>query len=642
VGGAPPPPASLSEGIRFLPGRLQLVQRIVVDGEPLGWLTLQYALPTVWQRLAGYGIMALVVLLALGTAGGLMLGLLGRSVTRPLMALTGAAREISRTGSYRVRLPDRAGEEIGELTQAFNRMVATVETQQSALQRSETRLRLALEAAHMESWHFDLSRGVDAAVEELLAGVHPDDRETVAAVVRGAIGSGSRFEIECRAAGSGDARWIAMRGLPVSEEGGADVHLIGVVQDVTEQRRVAGQLVQSQRMEAIGNLAGGIAHDFNNLLTSMLGYLGFIRRRLPSDSPLQPDLDQVDRAARRAASLTSQLLSYARRQMVLPSELDLNETLAALAPMIRRLVGEDVTVSTEFAPELGTTRVDPGQMEQVLLNLVANARDAMPKGGTLRLATRRVDLDGAGDRRKVEPAPGAYVAVEVSDTGVGMSHEVLARAFEPFFTTKPVGAGTGLGLAVCYGIVKQAGGHIEVESKPGQGSRFTVLLPRQARSAGPSPAISLETVGGSETVLLVEDEPTVRDLAARMLHDLGYKVLTAGTAAEALERANRHEGSIQLLLTDVVMPGGNGRELADTLTAQYPDLAVLFMSGYTADVVLRQGVVRERVAFLPKPFTVDGLGDAVRHALRPAATAEAPTPGLASSPAGGPAPRPPD
>jgi CheY-like chemotaxis protein len=282
-------------------------------------------------------------------------------------------------------------------------------------------------------------------------------------------------------------------------------------------------------------------------------------------------------------------------------------------------------------------------MEQVLLNLVANARDAMPKGGRLRLVTRRVDLDGTGDRRKAELAPGAYVAVEVSDSGVGMTPDVLARAFEPFFTTKPVGAGTGLGLAVCYGIVKQAGGHIEVESRPGHGSRFTVLLPRLSRGAGPAPAVSAETAaGGSETILLVEDEPIVRELAARMLRDRGYKVLAAGTAAEALECAEQHQGSIQLLLTDVVMPGGNGRELADTLTARYPGLAVLFMSGYTADIMLRQGVVQERVAFLPKPFTEDELSDAVRRALVPRSNAEVPTPGRANSPVGGPAPQPPD
>jgi two-component system cell cycle sensor histidine kinase/response regulator CckA len=612
--GAPPLPGLLTEDLQFRPGHLQLIAPIVVDGQRVGWLTLQYALPSVWQRLAGYGIMALVVLLALGTAGILLLGLLERSVTRPLVVLTAAAREVSRTGSYGLRVPDRAGDELGEMTQAFNRMVATVEAQQNDLRRGETRLRLALEAARMETWHVDLSGGTDAGLTQLLDRVHPDDRAAVGKAVRGAVDAGSAFEVEFRAAGEGEERWIAMRGQPFGHNGETGGHLIGVAQDVSEQRRMARQLVQSQRMEAIGNLAGGIAHDFNNLLTGMLGYLKFIRRELKG-SPLLEDVDQVDRAAQRAASLTSQLLSYARRQMVVPIEVDLTATVAGLEPMIRRLVGEDVEVRTELQPDLGLTRVDAGQIEQVLLNLVANARDAMPRGGTLRIATRRVE--NWRPRDDPDAAPGAYVGVDVGDTGVGMTAEVLARAFEPFFTTKPVGAGTGLGLAMCYGIVKQSGGHIEVESEPGRGSRFTVLLPHEPGRASPHPGggHSEPTARGRETVLLVEDDPVVRELSGRMLGERGYSVLTASNAAEAYQCAERHDGRIHLLLTDVVMPGGNGLELADHLTARYPGLPVLFMSGYTADVVLRQGVVQESVAFLTKPFTEEQLAQAVRRAL---------------------------
>ncbi|HUR93285.1 MAG TPA: ATP-binding protein [Gemmatimonadales bacterium] len=614
--GAPPPPRELAEGVRFLPGQLLVIERIVVDGQLVGWLSMRYVLPSFWQRLPGYGIMALVVLLALVTTGLLLLGMLGRSVTQPLLALTGAAREISRTGRYRLRVPDRAGDEIGELTDAFNRMVATVEVQQTALQRNETRLRLALEAARMESWHLDRSRGIDACLAELLERVHPDDRESVARAIRAADQAQRGFAVEFRAPGA-EERWVAMRGQPFAGDDGADAHLIGVAQDVTEQRQIARQLVQSQRMEAIGNLAGGIAHDFNNLLTGMLGYLGFISRRLPPDSPLHADVAQVDRAARRAALLTSQLLSYARRQMVVPTVLDLNATVGNLEPMIRRLVGEDVQVVTDLDEDLGATRVDAGQMEQVLLNLVANARDAMPQGGTVRIHTRNVERDRPREGDNEAAAPGAYVAVEVSDTGVGMTPEVLARAFEPFFTTKPVGAGTGLGLAMCYGIARQSGGHIEVESEPGKGSRFTVLLPRVARPDGAAAAgAPPEPQRGQGTILLVEDDPTVRELAVRMLRDQGYTVLSAEHSAAALECAERHRGAIQLLLTDVVMPGGrNGRELAELVTAMYPGVPVLYMSGYTVDVVLRQGLVQEGVAFLAKPFTEAELGRAVRQAM---------------------------
>jgi nitrogen-specific signal transduction histidine kinase/CheY-like chemotaxis protein len=389
-----------------------------------------------------------------------------------------------------------------------------------------------------------------------------------------------------------------------------------VAQDVTGRRQLEEQLLQAQKMEAIGNLAGGIAHDFNNLLTGMIGYLTFARRRLPPDAVAQDDLTQVDRAARRAAALTSQLLSYARRQMVVPAVVDLNATVAALDPMIRRVVGEDIEVTTQLDEALGATRVDPGQLEQVLLNLVANARDAMPAGGSLRIRTRNVTLSPDTARHLPEARPGDYVAIEVMDDGAGMGPEILARIFEPFFTTKPPGAGTGLGLAMCYGIVKQADGHIEVESEPGRGSRFTVLLPRESVAAESATAEGRPAAPeGRETVLLVEDDPTVRSLAARMLEERGYTVLQAENAAAAVECAEQTRHTIDLLLTDVVMPGGNGRELAETLTGRQPALAVLYMSGYTADMVLRQGLVQESVSFLPKPFTETALAEAVRHTL---------------------------
>ena len=612
---APPPPAELTPGIHFYPGRLLLIEPIEVDSQLVGWLTFQYALPTFRQRLPAYGTLAVVVLLALGTASVLLLGMLGRSVSGPLLNLASAARSITQTGDFRLRVPDRSGDEIGELTQAFNRMVATVEAQQGALQQSEARLRLALEAARMETWVLDLDGGREAALETLLGRVHPEDRADTAERIRSAIEAGAGFEVEFRHADSdGGERWTALRGQVFT--GPSHARLLGVAQDITEQRRIGEQLIQSQRMEAIGNLAGGIAHDFNNLLTGMIGYLTFAQRRLPPDPSLREDIAQVDRAARRAAALTSQLLSYARRQMVMPTVVDLNTTVASLEPMIRRVLGEDVVVTTELADDLGATRVDPGQLEQVLLNLVANARDAMPTGGALAIRTRNLTLAPEAARQSPEVKPGEYVAVEVSDDGVGMTPDVLARIFEPFFTTKPPGAGTGLGLAMCYGIVKQAEGHIAVESEPGGGSRITVMLPREPVAPGGDDLSSAPGAPrGRETVLLVEDDATVRELTGRMLTELGYNVLQTGSAAEARECARQHEGRLDLLLTDVVMPGGNGRELARDLTAEYPGLAVLYMSGYTADVMLRQGLVRESVAFLGKPFTQDSLAEAVRGVL---------------------------
>jgi CheY-like chemotaxis protein len=299
-----------------------------------------------------------------------------------------------------------------------------------------------------------------------------------------------------------------------------------------------------------------------------------------------------------------------------PASVDLNATVSGLTPMVRRLVGEDIEVETELAETDGSVRVDPGQLEQVLLNLVANARDAMPSGGVLRLRTRHMTLTSAAARTIPEARPGQYLALEVEDTGVGMTPEVQARIFEPFFTTKPHGSGTGLGLAMCYGIVRQADGLMLVDSEPGRGARFSVLLPREGNGAEAGVVSAAPIlVPGRETVLLVEDDPTVRVVTGRILRELGYTVLEAGSAAEARAVAAAAAGRIDLLLTDVVMPGGSGRELAQALTQTRPGLPVVFMSGYTADVILRQGIVQEKVTLLSKPFTADALADTLRKAL---------------------------
>jgi signal transduction histidine kinase/ActR/RegA family two-component response regulator len=622
--GAPSAPRELAPGVRFLPGRLVLIDRIAVDSQLVGWLSLQYAIPPLWRRLPQYAILVAVVLLALTTASALLLGMLGRSVSVPLLRLADAVREITRTGNYRLQVPPRAGDEIGTLTQAFNRLLTTVAVQQAELRQNEARLRQALDAARLDAWVVDLPREGPPPLAALLERVSPADRAGVASQIEAAIADRSGFKVEFRVAGDAeDERWTALRGQIYRDEATGASQLIGVAQDITEQRRVEQQLIQSQRMEAIGNLAGGIAHDFNNLLTAIIGYLSFVQRRLPPDAPVRDDLSEVERAARRAAALTSQLLSYARRQMVVPTSVDLNATVAGLTPMVRRLVGEDIEVDAQLAETLSSVRVDPGQLEQVLLNLVANARDAMPSGGSLRLITRNVALTSAAARSIPEARPGQYVALEVEDSGTGMTPEVQARIFEPFFTTKPPGAGTGLGLAMCYGIVRQAEGLILVESEPGRGTRFSVLLPREGME--PDAAVASPLAGlapGRETVLLVEDDPTVRVVTGRMLRELGYTVLEAGSASEARNVAATADGRVDLLLTDVVMPGGSGRELAEVLTLRHPDLPVVFMSGYTADVVLRQGIVQDKVAFLSKPFTADALAAALRGALDRTAPAD--------------------
>ncbi len=387
-------------------------------------------------------------------------------------------------------------------------------------------------------------------------------------------------------------------------------HLM-VLRDVTEQRQLEAQLHHATKMEAVGRLAGGIAHDFNNLLTAILGSAEFLAMELPVSSPHLEDVEEIRRAAARAASLTQQLLAFSRRQVLHPKVLDLNAVVEGVRRMLGRLIGEDIALETRLQPGLGRVRADPGQMEQVLLNLAVNARDAMPGGGRLIIETLEEDPPESWD-----DAPLHCVALHVSDSGVGMDERTRTRLFEPFFTTKDPGKGTGLGLSTVYGVVQQSGGFIELDSAPGQGSTFRIYLPRVEDEAdggmGPSPGAG---AGGSETILLVEDEESVRRLARRILNGLGYRVLVADNAQEALRLLGQRSGPLDLLLTDVVMPGMSGPELAELVAAEQPGLKVIFMSGYTTESMEQHGVLESGRAFLQKPFTPQALSYLLRQVL---------------------------
>jgi len=394
--------------------------------------------------------------------------------------------------------------------------------------------------------------------------------------------------------------------------------LVAVVRDITERRRLEEQFRQAQKMEAVGQLAGGVAHDFNNLLTAISGYASLVRDALPPSHPSRDDIGQVLAAAERASNLTRQLLAFSRRQIIAPSIVSLNDIILNLGKMLRRLISENIEMEIIPAPDLGAVRVDPGQIEQVLTNLVVNAGDAMPNGGKLTIETANVRLDAEYARQHVGVAPGDYCLLAVSDTGCGMTDEVKARIFEPFFTTKEPGRGTGLGLATCYGIVKQSGGHIWVYSEPGKGTTFKIYLPRVAAqpTAVPKREEELPLVRGQQTVLLVEDEPTVRSFAARILREMGYSVLEAANGSEALNLATQKaDAPIHLLLTDVVMPQMGGEKLARRLKAIHPEMKVLYISGYTVNAVVHQSEIDEGVAFLQKPFTTAGLAEKVREVL---------------------------
>ena len=377
-----------------------------------------------------------------------------------------------------------------------------------------------------------------------------------------------------------------------------------------ERRRLEEQLRQSQKMEAVGRLAGGIAHDFNNLLMVIMGHGELLRRGLDPGDPRLRKVQHVMGAAERAARLVRQLLAFSRKQVLEPQVVDLNALVSDTARMLRPLLGEDVRVVTRLAPDLGPVRVDPAQIDQVLMNLAVNARDAMPGGGTLFLETANVEAP-AGD-----PA-GGQVALVVRDTGQGMDEKTRAQVFEPFFTTKTGSGGTGLGLSMVYGIVQQSGGTIAVESEPGHGSSFRILLPR-AEGAGPSPELKAPArpqSAAGETVLVVEDEPAIRSLACEMLEAQGYRTLSAGSGEEALGLAVRHAGPIDVLLADVVMPGLAGPALAERFTVVRPQARVLFMSGYAGDDLARRGLPEDALHLVPKPFTADLLGRRVREAL---------------------------
>ncbi len=377
-------------------------------------------------------------------------------------------------------------------------------------------------------------------------------------------------------------------------------------------RRVQEQLLHAQKMEAIGRLAGGVAHDFNNLLTVVLNGASLLLPAFAPDDRRRELLDEVLRAGERGAALTRQLLAFSRQQVIERRVLDLARIVREMDAMIRRLVGEDVTVETVIATDLGSIKADAGTIEQVILNLVINARDAMPAGGRLTLEARNVELDAAYGREHLGGISGAHVLLAVRDTGVGMDRATQQRIFEPFFTTKPKGKGTGLGLATVFGIVTQAGGCIRVHSEPGQGTTFEVYLPRTDEVGDhQAPRPSATSLRGAETILVAEDEEQLRNVVRRALEQQGFTVLVAGSGHEAVELCGRHAGEIDLLLTDVVMPGLSGRELADRLASLRPSMKVLYMSGYTAD----HDVSDAGPAFLPKPFTPEALVRKVRETL---------------------------
>ena len=504
-----------------------------------------------------------------------------------------------------------------------------------ALRTTEERMRFALEAAGVGIWDMDVSTGLlqwseileaqfglppggfGGTFEAFIEHVHPLDRDALVETIARANRSGADFAMQHRALwADGTVRWLSGAGRFHLDANGEPLRGIGISLDVTERRMLSEQYQQAQKMEAVGQLAGGVAHDFNNLLMVILGYCELLLADLDSADARQPDIEEIQKAGERAAGLTRQLLAFSRKQIIEPTLLDLNVVVGEMRVMLQRLIGENIRVLLGLWPDLPLVKADRGQVEQIVMNLAVNARDAMARGGTLTIETANIALDEPYAKAHLGVTAGAYAALTVTDTGTGMTPEIQARLFEPFFTTKEPGRGTGLGLATVHGIVTQSGGSVSVHSEPGKGSSIRVYFPRAegveaAHAAPPPPAPS---AGTGQTVLVVEDEDGLRLLTRRLLQAQGYVVLTAASAEEAMALVDANP-SIDLILTDVVMPGGSGPELTKQAVERRPALRVIYMSGYTEETIVHHGVLNPGIAFLHKPFTSDTLGKKIREEL---------------------------
>ncbi len=619
----------------------------------------------------------LLAIALLALVGGLIgAWLIGRHVTSPLLELAQAADAMA-GGDYGRRVTARRRDELGQLVSSFNYMAVQVEQASEELRTQALELELRAEesqdlAHELELSNQELSEALEEAtaarrdtttVESLLDEVmmqspvgiavfdrelryvrlnkvvadlhgvpirehygkrpgdlHPKLSDLAEPLIERVIRTGEKVLDQRLTAKLGDGverHWLASC-FPIRDTAGELTGVGAMLVDTTAQQQLEAQFLQAQKMEAVGRLAGGVAHDFNNLLTVITSYSTMALGSLRPQDPLREDMKEIRDAADRAARLTRQLLAFSRKQVMQPQVISLSNMAAEMERMLQRLIGEDVTLELRLAEDLGAVSADPGQIEQVLMNLVVNARDAMPNGGRVIIETSNVDFSTELAMAELGRPAGQYVQLTVTDTGTGMSPETQANLFEPFFTTKPAGQGTGLGLSTVYGIVKQSGGDIHIRSELGCGTSVRIFFPRladDARAPVRAPRVKSLATAAVETVLLVEDDESLRTLAARVLRDAGYTVLDTRSATEAVLRGTHHEGTIDLLLTDVVMPQMSGRTVTELLTQQRPALRVLYMSGYTDDVVVKRGVLTTGTAFLQKPFTPEQLLQKVRAVL---------------------------
>ena len=622
------------------PADARLVREMLRDVSPSPTVTHAVRLNEAVDHLRTEGFNAVLLDLTLPDSNGIDTFARARSEAphAPIVVLTGLADEALAARAVREGAQDYLikGQVDGPLLFQSLRYAVERHASETALRQSEQRYRQLAEnikeafivielptfkvlyLSHM--WEEIWGRPVEHAYEDSslwLDAIHPDDRANVVDGQR-AIQGGESFTSVFRVVRpDGSTRWARGRLFPVLNEKQEVYRMVGLIEDITEVRHTEEQLVQAQKMEAVGRLAGGIAHDFNNLLTVILGYSDFLAEDLGADHRSIASVNEIRTAAQSAERLTRQLLAFSRRQILQPQSLDLNDVLHRVDGLLRRVIGEDVALHMTLRTPLPRVNADPGQIEQVIMNLAVNARDAMPNGGRLTIETAAADLDEGYVARHTGAVVGPHVMVAVSDTGHGMDDATQKRLFEPFFTTKEAGKGTGLGLATAYGIVKQSQGSIWVYSEVGRGSTFKIYLP--ATSAGPSERrperVPPGLLWGTETILVVEDQAEARSVIRETIHRRGYVVLEAANGAEALQISQNHVGPIHALVTDVVMPGMSGRRVAELLQSQRPNLRVIYMSGYTDDAIVHHGVLEEGISFVQKPFTAIGLLQKIREAL---------------------------
>jgi len=612
-----------------------------IYGKPVA--ILRVLLPrTISEQGRTSSLQFLLLLIAAGFAfGAIILYLIERVVLSRMADLSDHITRVGTGGNLAARVPVSGKDEVACLGTAVNGMLDDLERVQKARHEERTRLAVMIENMPAIIWTTDsdlrFTYHTGAALETLgfradealgktvfqYFGTEDPNFPAIAAHRKALAGGTLSFEMDWH------KRSFECYVQPLRAPDGVLIGVIGVALDVTDRKHLTDQLRQSQKMQAIGELAGGVAHDFNNLLMVVKGHAQLLLQRMPKDPSLHHSVQQMEKAADRAASLTRQLLAFSRKQVLQPRVLDMNDVVGGMIKMFSRVIGENIEMAFVPGANLGRTKADPGQMEQVLLNLVVNARDAMPNGGRLTIETANVQLDRSYTAGHVSVEPGPYIMLTVTDTGCGMDAETQSRIFEPFFTTKEAGKGTGLGLATVYGVVKQSGGYIWVYSEVGCGSTFKIYLPQVAEEIE-TPVVADEMGGslaGTETILFVEDEQSVRELVREYLRGEGYSVLDAGDGIEALQVAASHNGPIHILITDVVMPRLSGRDLAAKLSAERRGLKILFISGYTDDTVVRHGVLDGGVAFLQKPFNLKALAEKIREVLKTETPAPVPAGG---------------